>query len=45
MTPITVYTKPARAQCAATFRALERAGLHYIAIRLTALSDRTEETA
>lgn len=35
MSTITVYTKPACVQCAATFRALDKAGLHYQKIDVT----------
>lgn len=32
---ITVYTKPACVQCSATFRALDKAGLHYDVIDIS----------
>ena len=35
MDTVTVYTKPACAQCNATFRALNRAGIAYRAVDIT----------
>ena len=35
MSQITVYTKPACAQCNATFRALDKAGISYTKIDIT----------
>ena len=34
-TPITVYSKPACVQCTATYRALDKVGVHYEVIDLT----------
>ncbi|KQH76629.1 glutaredoxin [Mycobacterium gordonae] len=35
MSTLTVYTKPACVQCTATFRALDKAGVHYQKIDIT----------
>ncbi|MCV7008686.1 hypothetical protein H7J52_23245 [Mycobacterium gordonae] len=35
MSTLTVYTKPACVQCTATFRALDKAGVHYQTIDIT----------
>lgn len=35
MSPITVYTKPACVQCAATFKALDKRGIEYQKIDVT----------
>ena len=35
MSTITVYTKPACAQCNATFRALDKAGIDYTKVDIT----------
>lgn len=35
MSTLTVYTKPACVQCTATFRALDKAGVHYQEIDIT----------
>lgn len=36
MSPITVYSKPSCVQCTATYRALDKLGLHYDVVDLTA---------
>ena len=35
ISPITVYTKPARLQCNATFKALDKAGISYHKVDVT----------
>lgn len=35
MSTLTVYTKPACVQCTATFRALDKAGVHYQTVDVT----------
>ena len=42
MSPITVYTKPSCVQCAATFRALDKAGISYETIDVTQNADARE---
>lgn len=40
--PITVYTKPACVQCNGTFRALDKAGIEYVAIDISEDHDARE---